>query len=275
MQPLEDEDLTPEEAPEEQPSKEWDDEVEAEARAFGWKSVDEWEGKVPAGFIDDPRRFMERAEKFSPFQKLRERLTQTEEIARRSEAAISAQVKRFQEAEKARYEAEIATLKAQQLSAVEVGDVDEFKRTTDRIDGMRAPEVPEMEAPPESDPVVPLYDAHPWLKDPFLREQGHLLTSVALKQGLLSGKATIAEQAAYAEREVRKYFPHIFPQEAAPKKVAASPVEGGGGGIFKAKSGFDGLPSSARAQFSRFVADGVFKDTEADRKQYFEDYNNG
>ena len=271
MQPLDDEDLTPEEAPEEQPSKEWDDEVEAEARAFGWKSVDEWEGKVPAGFIDDPRRFMERAEKFSPFQKLRERLTQTEEIARRSEAAISAQVKRFQEAEKARYEAEIATLKAQQLSAVEVGDVDEFKRATDRIDGMRAPE-PELPEEPESDPVVPLYDAHPWLKDPFLREQGHLLTSVALKQGLLSGKATIAEQAAYAEREVRKYFPHMFPQEAAPKKVAASPVEGGGGGIFKAKTGFDSLPAAAKATFKNFVAEGVFKDTEADRKQYFEDY---
>lgn len=259
-----------------EPAKpEWDDETEAEARAFGWKPSTEWEGKVPAGFIDDPRRYMERAENFGPFKKLRERQAQADEALRKLESVTAAQVKRAREQAEAQHKRDLDAITQQQRRAVEEADTDAYDRLEKQRATLKAPE-PEPEAPKfdreaAERKVKELHGTHPWLADPFLRQQAAQVIDLALMNGAVKGEDA-AEQAAYAEGELKKYFPHLF---TAPKTTPkASPVDGGGlaGGV--KRSGFDGLPSDAKAAFKRMVAQGTFADTKEDREFYFDEYSN-
>jgi hypothetical protein len=67
----------------------------------------------------------------------------------------------------------------------------------------------------------------------------------------------------------------MFAPSAPPAAARASRVDGGGlGGAAPLGGGsFDKLPSEARAAFKKFVAQGIFADTAADRARYVEDYN--
>ena len=66
----------PDAAPQEVQAPKWAPEAEQEAKALGWKSPDEWKGDVPSGYIDDPTKYLERAESFTPFRKIKVRMTE-------------------------------------------------------------------------------------------------------------------------------------------------------------------------------------------------------
>jgi hypothetical protein len=258
----------------------WAPEVENEARALGWKAPDEWKGEVPGSYIDNPERYLERAENFAPFRKVKEKLkdveTQAEERLRKIETVLSQTFERKQ-AELVR---QIEQIKAEKVKAVEVGDVESFKALEKREDALRkdaeAPqEAPQQQPQANKDEVNAI---EKWRTDkPWFGVQSKEFNSVMTKAAAdLYAQATqrgmsIPERLAFVDGQMRDAFPHKFGALPVPGGAA---VEGGltfGGG--STASAYDKLPADAKKDFLRFVAKGVFNDTKEDRATYAEDYN--
>lgn len=253
----------PSEAAAQTDAPKWAAETETEARALGWKAPDEWKGEVPAGYIDDPTRYLERAENFTPFRKLRE---QTTDALRKVEAVAAKQVER----ERAAHAADLASIKAQKAAAVETGDIDAYKALDKQEDKLReaAPEAPKQSAVPDDhrSAIEQWSVGKLWFKaDPVKTQAAALLYGQAQESGLTDPKAILA----HVDREMAKQFADL-----APKPAQVDTVEGGlnfGGGA--QSSPFEKLPKDAKDAFRRFVEKGVFKDTKEDRAIYAEDYN--
>jgi hypothetical protein len=244
----------------------WAPETETEARALGWKAPDEWKGEIPSGYIDDPNRYLERAESFAPFRKIKE---QSEERFRKLEAVTAKQVER----ERLAHQAELAKIKGDKIAAVEVGDVDAYKALEKREEAVRN-QIPDDAPKPSGVPenhrsaIEQWSVGKPWFKtDPVMTNAATVLYGMAEKEGLTDPKAMLA----YVDREMATKFASL-----APKAPAIEAVEGGltfGSGSIA--SPFEKLPKDAKDAFRRFVDKGVFKDTKEDRAQYAEDYNAG
>lgn len=254
-------------AAEEPSAPEWSDEDAEAAKALGWKDPAEWEGEKPAGFIDDPRRYLERAESFGPFRKLREQMEAQGESLRKIEVVTAKAVERVREQERERFEAELAAIREGQRRAVEEADTDTFDALEKKREGLKAPEFDDV-APAEADPLAPFKAEKPWLNDPVLVNHGSILIDGALKRGAISGD--VGEQIAYAERELAKYYPHMFAGDKA--KPKASPVAGDVIAPSRKKSGFDSLPSDAKSAFMSEVKKGIFKNIEEDREFFYNEY---
>lgn len=241
----------------------WTPDVETEARALGWKAPDEWKGEVPAGYIDDPNRYLERAENFTPFRKLRER---TDEAVRKIEAVATKQFER----ERANHAAELNRIKAEKVAAVETGDIDTYRALEKQEDKLReaAPEAAKPSAVPDDhrSAIEQWSVDKAWFKaDPIKTQAAAIIYGQAQQNGLTDPKAILA----YVDREMSKQFADL-----APKAPKAEAVEGGlTFGSSSVASPFEKLPADAKAAFRRFVEKGVFKDTKEDRATYAEDYN--
>lgn len=245
------------------PQQSWTPDVETEARALGWKSPDEWQGSIPAGYIDDPKRYLERAESFTPFKKLKERL---DEVARMSEKTQEALSKTFQRELQSR----MAALQEQKVKAVEVGDVAEFQRLEKQQAELnkQAAEVPKQssDVPPDHRSAIDQWRVG---KDWFQKDRVKTTAAVefygeAQAQGISDPKAILA----YVDQKMAGTFADLAP------KAQIQPVEAGltfGGGA--TASGFDKLPKDAKDAFQRFVKQGLFQDTKEGRAAYAEDYN--
>lgn len=239
----------------------WSSDVETEARALGWKAPDEWKGEVPSGYIDDPGRYLERAESFGPFRKLKE---QNAEALRRIEAVAAKQVER----ERAQHQEALAKIKADKIAAVEVGDIDAYKALEKREEAVRsqAPDAKSDAVPDNHRAAIEQWSVNkPWFKaDPIKTNAAAIIYGQAQQSGLTDPSAILA----YVDREMSKQFADLAP------KVQVETVEAGltfGSG--SVASPFEKLPKDAKEAFRRFVEKGVFKDTKEDRAQYAEDYN--
>ena len=257
------------------PGPEWTDDDVQEAKAFGWKAPDEWEGDKPAGYIDDPRRYLERAENFRPFKALRERTAKMEAEYQERLRKVETITERALEAQRAQYERDLQSLNARQRRAVEEADVQTFDQIEKAKAAMQPPAVPVVEqqinhVPPE---VQELVARHEWAKNPALLAAG----AEILEKTPGSRFMPPQEQFALAERELRRIYPTAFPQPVAAepaKAPAPQRVDGGGLAFGSGKdSEFSRLPEEAKSTFRRFVNQGLFSDTDADRKRYADDYN--
>ena len=248
-------------------------EVESEARALGWKSPDEWKGEVPSGYIDDQKRYLERAEGFTPFRNIKAKLSEVEKQAddrlRRIEAAASKMIER----ERASHAEELARVKAEKIAAFEAGD-------RDRFDALEAKQEKLQSFTPDPTPEPGMQEVEAWAKDrpwfgtqaaefdPIMTNAAGLLWGEAAGKGMKDPKQILA----YVDKRMAESFPHKF-AAAAPAPARQSAVEGGltfggnGGG------GFASLPKTARDAFDRFVSQGVFKDSKEDRDTYYKDYS--
>jgi hypothetical protein len=258
----------------EPPAKEWTDDDENEARAFGWKAPEEWAGEKPSGYIDDPRRYLERAESFRPFKVLREK-------AEKEKADFDARIARMEaitaktlEAQKAQYERDMEAIRRQQLEAVETADRDRYEALEQAKSKLtRPPEAPEQ--PARASPIEHEVDEYAktndWVKNPILRQAGAQL----IEANGYAGRP-VREQLEFAEREVRKLYPGAFQPApvATPQKPVAQRVDGGGLGGSAKSSAFAALPSEAKNAFARFVEQGIFENTDAGKKRYADEYNN-
>jgi hypothetical protein len=250
-------------APEAAESPKWTPDVETEARALGWKAPDEWKGDIPSGYIDDPTRYLERAENFTPFRKERER---NEERFRKLEAVTTKVIERT----RAEHQAELARIKTDKIAAVEVGDVDAFKALEKREDTLRsqAPaDAPKADAvPDEHRSAIEMWSVgKAWFKsDPIKTQAAAVLYGQAQQSGLTDPKAILA----HVDREMAARFADMAPR-AAVESVEAGLTFGSG----SQASPFEKLPKDAKDAFRRFVEKGVFKDTKEDRAVYAEDYN--
>lgn len=266
----------PEQTPE-PPKREWSDEDAEEAKAFGWKSPDEWEGEKPAGYIDDPRRYLERAENFRPFKALKERLSAKEREFDERIRKLDAIAQQAVETQKRQHEAELAEIKRQKSQAVELADRDAYEALVKREEKLTAPipQKPAQPPAPQIDPVVLEYrQKADWAQNPLLWK-----TAVELVDANHDIQTRPAkEQLDYAEREIRRMYPAYFVGSQPPEpsvQPSVQRVDGGGiaGGSLGKSSGFDKLPAEAKQAFKKFVADGLFADTEAGKRRYVDDYN--
>lgn len=248
----------------------WAPEAEQEARALGWKPPDEWKGEIPSGYIDDPTRYLERAESFAPFRKIKEKLGEVEkssqEALRRIENATAKQIER----ERERHTQELATIKAQKLAAVEVGDTQAFKALDAKEDALRK----EMQPAPQQTAVP---DDHRsaienWAVDKAWFKKDRVMTQAAAAyygeaqaDGLTDPQAILK----FVDRRMGETFAVLAPKPAREATVEIGLTLGGAG-----KPGtFETLPRDAKDAFQRFVQRGVVDDTKEARAQWAEDYN--
>lgn len=259
----------PETAAPEPAAPAWSPDAEQEARALGWKSPDEWQGNIPAGYIDNPERYLQRAESFTPFRKVKERLDEVERKAEERLRKMETTLSRTFERE---LQTRMAELQAQKVQAVEVGDVDKFKaieRQQAELSKQAAeiPQAPKQEAvPPDHRVAIDQWSVgKDWFRtDPIKTQAAVVLYGQAQQQGLSDPKAILA----FVDQEMGKRFADMAP------KQAVTPVEAGltfGGG--SQATSFDKLPKDAKDAFQRFVKQGLFKDTKEGRAAYAEDYN--
>ena len=249
-------------------------EAESEARALGWKSPDEWKGEIPSGYIDDPKRYLERAEGFTPFRNIKAKLSELEKSAddrlRRIEKAATAMIER----ERKTHAEELARIKSEKVQAFEAGDRERFdalERKQEDLQSFKPEPVPE----PGMAEVEAWAKDRPWFGtkaaefDPIMTNAAGVLWGEAAGKGMTDPKQILA----YVDKRMEENFPHKFAKAAAVVQKQSA-VESGltfGGG--NSGGGFASLPKSARDAFARFVAQGVFTDSKEDRETYFKDYS--
>lgn len=257
---------------------EWSSEDEQEARLFGWKAPEEWQGEKPQGYIDNPQEYLDRVQRSRIFKTMQDKLQTQEQQAAETARRMEAMNKQALERQKAQFETEMQSITSQQRKAVEEADTDAWDRLErQRADLLKAqPTEPQSTQPPGPDPYVQQYinsDEGKWLHNPILRNTAYQLIQETPAALAMPPK----EQIAYAEAEMRKMYPTYFPQ-GAQKQQATPPrqtVDPGGMAPPSSaqRSAFDKLPDDAKKQFKRFVAEGLFKDDKKDREEYANDYN--
>jgi hypothetical protein len=255
------------------PAKEWSDDEEFEAKALGWKAPDDWKGDKPPGYIADPREYLRRAETFGPFRKIKEKLERLEDHTRRIESVTAKQVERAQKQAEAEFNQRLNAIQAEKRKAAQEGDLeryDQLAATEARLERPKLDTVPPVE-PPKDTLTEEVKAKHTWVNDAYLRRRGAELVDEAFGTGELPRTATPQEQVVFVEGRLKAYYPHLFQPEQKPVPKA-SPVDGGG--IASARrTGFSSLPQDAKDAFKRLVAQGVFKDTDEDRKFYHDEYS--
>ena len=244
----------------------WSPDDEDEARLFGWKSPDEWQGEVPKGYIDNPEDFLNRVQKSKIFKTMTERLeTTTAGLERVNEMAL----RRQQE----QHEAQLTSARKARDAAFQSGDEDAYNEANEREQTLLAK--PVQAAPPQTPAEVEQYrqsETGAWLANPILHETAKKL--IDARPDIMAQAP--AAQIAFAEGEIRKMYPAYFPapktQKTPPRQVVDSGgLAGGGAG----RSPFDKLPADAKATFNRFVEQGIFKNTAQDKKEYADEYAKG
>jgi hypothetical protein len=267
------EEATTQVPPAEPSAPQWTPEVEEQARAWGWKSPDEWKGELPPTYIDNPERYVERAKSYLPVRKIEEELiavkNSVDERVRKVETVLS----RAHERERAALVAQIEQIKAEKVAAVEVGDVDRFKALEKREDALRK----DAEAPQEQQRQPEVPQEHrtaidtwrvdkPWFQTDAIKTQAAVIYyGEAEAKGIREPQAILR----YVDMQMAKQFRDIGEQVVAKSQVEAGLTFGGG----STASAYDKLPADAKEAFKRFAAKGIFPDTKEGRAAYAEDYN--
>ena len=248
-----------------QPVKDWADEDESEAKLFGWKAPDQWQGEKPEGYIDNPKEYLDRVQRSRIFQTMQEKMAEQErKLAAMNDKAL--------ERQKADYDRQLAQIAQRQRQAVEEADTETFDRLERQKSELakQAPEAPKPQAPQE---VVQFREANAWAKDPVLWNEAIEAVDVGLSQGLVQSDDP-AGQLQFAERTILAKYPHLKPQEAPKPKRQMVDSGGLAGGAPSGRAAFDKLPADAKSTFQRFVSKGIYEDTAKDKEEYAREYNN-
>ena len=253
--------------------KDWSEEEEGEAKLFGWKAPDEWQGDKPPGYIDNPKDFLGRVHRSSIFKTMEDKIQKTEQQSQEAIRKLEVMSKRAIETQRQQHESRIADIEAKQRQAVEVGDLDSYDSLAkDRANLVQNAPKPD-DTPPETAPEVDQYRAeNDWTKDPMLWAEA--AQSVNYMPNI--NTATPQQQIEFAEAHMKRKYPHLFvPAEPEKPKPVRQKVDGGGlaAGPSRSTDAFSKLPASAQRQFAIFVKQGTFKDTKKEREEYANEYN--
>lgn len=259
------------------PPKYSDDDAN-EARMFGWKSPDEWEGQKPDWYIPDPTEFLDKRVKSSRvFKTMQEKIAESERASKETARRLQAMYERSVETQKAAHEQKLAEIVARQRAAVDSADPDEF----DRVEAERRKHVENapranhepQPGPQQIPPEVVEYRASEkgqWLNNPILHRTAAELIDARPD---IQAKG-VAAQLEFAETEIRRMYPAYFPAPQPPKSQPRQVVDAGGlAGGSRHNTAFQKLPSDAKSQFAAFVKSGIFKDTNEDKEFYANEYN--
>jgi hypothetical protein len=250
----------PEAAPVEAPR--WAAETEQEAKALGWKAPDEWKGDIPPGYIDNPEKYLERAESFTPFRKLKEKLHETE-------SKFDQRFSKLEAVSARALERKIAEIQTAKLAAVETGDVEGYKALEQQQANLaREAEAPSAVPNDHKTAIDRWAVGKGWFKtDKVMTQAAVVLYGEAQEKGITDPTAILS----YVDDQMGKKFRIEGEPVVKHMNQAVSP-----GLTFGAPAGadpFSKLPADAKKDFARFVAKGWFTDDKAGRAAYAEDYN--
>lgn len=234
--------------------------IEAEARKYGWKPREE--------FTLDPDRWTP-AERFMELPATQAKIARDDAKAAREEAkrlaaeldktkrsALDA-VKAVQEQAEASYRAKLEEIEREKVAAVETADSDAYKAAVAREKALKPP--PQVNAEePRGDLTASLHDKKPWLTDPVLRGQAAQIIDRALAAGeSVPPPSDIVAHVEFAEKRLARYYPHLF--KAEPAAQQRSRVESGGLAGGGSRDAASGLSAEQREAARIFVERGVFK----------------
>lgn len=249
---------------------------ETEARELGWRPQEEFNGEE--GRWKDAKTFVEDGERVLPI--VRSQLKRTREELAAKDAEHAEAIKRMQQAtaavikrQKAQYEDEMATIKAQQREAAASGDVEEFSRLETRREALeKSAPTDDFDEKPENpqDVQAEWISRNSWYVDDFELAQDAMKYSqwLASQPNAPSMKVNLER----TEAHIREKHPEKFGGKPKPKQNGHAAVDGGSlfpGG--KREKGFDQLPADAKAAYEEFVASGV----DMKKEDYAKEYWNG
>jgi hypothetical protein len=258
---------TPEAAANDDAQQQAPRDYDAEARVRGWVPKDEWKGE-PGRHVD-AETFVRNAEEKLPLLQ-RENKNLVGRIAR-----LEKDLKRMGEFAAGADKRALERLKAEQIAAVESGDVEAFKRVESEIEDIKARDA---EPATQGDPDEAwdaFRDANPWYDKANLASASEIEVNARLYADRMAQKHTAKakEMAPDAFFEmiaglVKEKYPQIA--EKAVRQKPASAVAGPtprGGGV--SGRSFADLPPEAQRFCDRMVRDGIIKD----RAAYVKDYD--
>lgn len=231
---------------------------EAEARAHGWKPLEEFPGD-PAKHID-AETFVKRADEVMPL------LKKQNASLKRDIEEMRRDIKRLTKAEQSAYESALADIKRQQEEAVELGDVVAFKALDKRADALKqeiADDIPSGEDPAEQ--YASFREEHTWYDRGGLAGASEIEMNARAFADITASKwaakgldRTLPPSEFFAKvaAEVEAKFPLLKAVRAKPVSEVAGATRAGTGS--KAKTGAN-LPADAKAQATRFYNQGIIK----------------
>lgn len=271
--------ISPEQAPPPSGASDSGGDVEARARAQGWRPQEEFGG--PPERWKPADEFLARADSEMPV--LRERLDAMTRRVASQEKDFADQVRRMERmnaiALQKQAEQIEAAARARARHAAEIGDVgavdaafkvrdaqmDELRETAREV--MPEPQKPQQQSPAPPPEVEQWVKANPW----FMQSKQLNEAARDYHQYLLQKQPglPIAENLRRTREAMRRQFPAYFDdastEESAPR---GSPVEGGTSQ--RARQGLaNRLPPAARESGSRYVREGLFKNLEEYARDYF------
>jgi len=268
------------------------DDIETRARAQGWVPKEEFRG--PEDKWRDAEAFVKHGEENLPI--LRERTKTLASKLAETEARLARKEQEDQE-KWARLEKMTTTAlqrqrdqlvgqyEAAKLNAVQSADTDRYAQLdrdqrqavaqfdTQAAEAQQPPQQRQVQSPysPENQAKIAGWAAqNPWYtNDPemhavanhFSQRRASEVPGITLEQNLVE-----------TERYMRQRYPEKFP--ASQRANAGGPAVEGGGRMSASSTrgkGFADLPSDAKAQFAKFVKDGIYTEKEAGdyAKEYF------
>lgn len=248
--------------------------IEAKAREWGWKPLDEFDGDVDAWH--DADEYVRRSDP----RYLRQELTRTErrvkglETAQNQERlAFEQRLQRMERLSLAQRQKLYRDIEAARRSAVELGDTAEYDRlnaaeeqlynlereadTAGKTQPRAAPNVDE----PHPD-VERWVEANPW----FLKDKVLNRAAQGIHEALLDDEPelTVTQNLAKTKRELIRRFPEKFTKAAPENGSGRNAVETGGQRQGASSRGggktWTDIPSEERTILERHVSEGLYKD---------------
>lgn len=251
-------------------------EAETKAREMGWRPAEEWEGDSSRHLSAED--FLKRNDhlKSRGDEILRQDNQRLERELREVRTTLDGLKDHFSKAENRAYEKARKEIEGQMRSAAEEGDTqayDAAKRDMDELD-RDIKEASKAKAPdynPDEDPDFLAWTSdNAWYNnDPFLTAEADKIAPVIARKRL-TGRAHYDAITAALKTE----YPSKF-DRSNPKRERPSAVEGANGSGGGKKTLWEQVPKGPRETFSRFVSEGLYKDTKEDREKYADEYLNG
>ena len=257
---------------------------EVDARKMGWRPETEWDESgeatwLPAeDFIRRNERLKDRGDKI-----LKAEITSLSRKVQSMERTLGEAAEHIKKATALGYKKALKEIEAKADKAVEEGDTDAYHRAKGEMQELeqevkaetKVETKAETKPAPKDDP-----DFDGWLSDNAWydpTDDGYDVEMASYADSIVGsvGRTGLQGRGLYDRMtaEMKKKFPDRFGNQ---RRRQAPVVEGaGGGGGGNGKTLWSQVPKEARAEFKRFVGQGLYKDDKEGQEKYAEIYTNG
>lgn len=253
---------------------------EVEARKMGWRPKEEWDDDGSAQWLDADAfnerntRLADRGDKI-----LKAEINSLTRKMNSMERTLGEAAEHIKKATALGYKKALKEIEAKADKAVEEGDTDAYHRAKGEMQELeqevKAETKVETKPVPKDDP-----DFDGWLSDNVWydpKDDAYDVEMASYADSIVGsvGRTGLQGRGLYDRMtaEMKKKFPDRFGNQ---RRRQAPAVEGAGaGGGSNGKTLWSQVPKEARAEFKRFVGQGLYKDDKEGQEKYAEIYTNG